>query len=148
MERRYHLHERPIPEGFQIFEERLPVSGIGFRKSEAASFAKASDSWLEWEREPGNTHDSNAIKIIGCSKGWFGTKHRFIGYVPKEVAEKVVYARLFHRMRPRLLKTYVGDQGFVEVLFQLLGPRSDIDSYRMDRPRNMQPYRKPRTKIA
>jgi hypothetical protein len=128
--RKYHLDEHEIAEGFQIFEERLEVAGVGFRKDDAAAFATAKEGWLELERDPGNKHDPNAIKVIGCNRGFFGTKRRFIGYVPKEVSRAVVEGGYWGQVRPRLLKTYVGDQGFVEVLFQLLGPKGKKYEFR------------------
>lgn len=120
---KYHLQEQEIPEGFQIFEDRLEVAGVSFRKSDAASFATSKNGWLELEREHGNKHDKNALKVIGCSKGFFGTKRRFIGYVPKDVAKKIVEGGFWGRIRLRLLKTYVSDGGFIEILFQILGPK-------------------------
>ena len=39
--RKYHLDEQDIPEGFQIFEDRLEVAGVRFRKEDAAAFASA-----------------------------------------------------------------------------------------------------------
>jgi hypothetical protein len=87
---KYHLQEQQIPDGFQIFEGRIEIVGVAFRKSEAASFAKSKNSWLELERDERNEYDRNALKIIGCSKGFFGTKRRFIGHVPRDVAKKIV----------------------------------------------------------
>ena len=63
--REYHLQDQKIPDGFQIFEDRLEVAGVSFRKSNAASFAKSGTKWLELERDHGNKHDINAIKVIG-----------------------------------------------------------------------------------
>jgi hypothetical protein len=128
--RKYHLDEQEIPEDFQIFEERLEVAGVSFRKEDAAAFATAKEGWLEFERELGNKHDSNAIRVIGCSKGLFGTKRRFIGYVPREVSRTVVEGGYWGQVRPRLLKTYVGDRGFVEILFQVLGPKGKKYEFR------------------
>jgi hypothetical protein len=128
--RKFHLDEQDIPDGFQIFEERLEVAGVSYRKQDAIAFATAKTLWLELEPDPGNKHDSNAIKVIGCSKGWFFTKRRFVGYVPKEVAKGIVEGGFFAQVRPRLLKTYVGDRGFVEILFQLLGPKGIKHEYR------------------
>lgn len=128
--RKYHLDEQDIPEGFQIFEDRLEVAGVSFRKEDAAAFAGKKDVWLELEREPGNKYDENAIKVIGCSKGFFGTKRRFIGYVPKEVSRVIVEGGYCGQIRPRLLKTYVGNQGYVEILFQILGPKVIKYQYR------------------
>lgn len=127
---KYHLDEQEIPDGFQIFEERLEVTGVSFRKEDAAAFATAKEGWLELERDPGNKHDPNAIKVNGCNKGFFGTKRRFIGYVPREVSRAIVEGGYWGQVRPRLLKTYVGDRGFVEILFQLLGPRGKKYEFR------------------
>ncbi len=128
--RNYHLGEQEIPDGFQIYEERLEVAGVSFRKEDAAAFATTNDGWLELERDAGNGHDPNAIKIIGCNKGFFGTKRRFIGYVPKEVSRAIVEGGYLNQIRPRLLKTYVGDSGFVEILFQILGPKGKKYEFR------------------
>ena len=126
----YHLGEQDIPEGFQIFEERLEVAGVGFRKEDAAAFASAKDGWLELQRDHGNQYDRNAIKVMGCNKGAFGIKRHFIGYVPKEVSKLIVEARTLDQIRPRLLKTFVGDRGFVEILFQILGPKGKKYEFR------------------
>ncbi|MEW6227889.1 MAG: hypothetical protein AB1700_07305, partial [Bacillota bacterium] len=75
--KKYHLQEQEIPEGFQIFEERLEVMGVKYRKQDATTFAQGKNIWLELERELSNEHDKNAIKVMGCSKGLFGTKRRF-----------------------------------------------------------------------
>jgi len=125
----YHLQDQEIPEGFQIFEDYLEVAGVSFRKGDATSFAKSGKKWLELERDNGNVHDKNAIKVIGCCKGFFGTKRRFIGYVPKDVAKLVVTNGFWDQVQPRLLKTYIGSGGFVEILFQLLGPKGKKYEY-------------------
>ncbi|MFZ2168318.1 MAG: HIRAN domain-containing protein [Methylococcaceae bacterium] len=126
----YHLGDKEIPEDLQIFEERLEVAGVNFRKEDASAFATAKNGWLELERELGNKHDPNAIKVIGCNKGFFGIKRRFIGYVPKEVSRLIVEGRYLNQIRPRLLRTYKGDLGFVEILFQILGPKGKKYEFR------------------
>lgn len=133
---KYHLQEQEIPEGFQIFEDRLEVAGISFRKGDAAAFAASKNGWLELERETDNKYDKNAIKVIGCSKGFFGTKRRFIGYVPKDVSKKVMEHGFWGKVKPRLFKTYIGDSGFVEILFQILGPKGQ--KYQFDPPRSQE----------
>lgn len=125
----YHLQDQKIPDGLQIFEERLEVAGVSFRKSDAASFAESGNGSLELERDQSNKHDKNAIKVIGCNEGFFGTKRRFIGYVPKDVAKLIVTNGFWGKIQPRLLKTYVGGGGFVEILFQILGPEGQKHKY-------------------
>jgi hypothetical protein len=46
MQRKYHLGCQEIPEGFQIFEERVEVMGVKYRKEDAASFALSKNQWL------------------------------------------------------------------------------------------------------
>ena len=58
-----------------------------------------------------------------------GTNRRFIGYVPKDVAKLVVTNGFWGEIQPRLLKTYVGGCGFVEILFQILGPKGEKYKY-------------------
>lgn len=119
-----------IAEGYQIYEDRLTPAGISFRKSDAAAFARSSNGWLELEPEPGNQHDKNAIKIIGCTKGVFWTKRRFVGYVPKEVSKNIVGQGFLPLVRPRLISTYSGRDGYVEILFQILGPKGRKKEYK------------------
>ena len=126
---KWHLKEQPIPKGFVIFEDRLDVTGIVYRKKDAAAFVNSNNIWLELEREENNKYDSNAIKIIGCSKGFLGTKRRFIGYVPKEVAATIVEKGFWGRVMARLLKTYLSENGFVAVMFQVLGPKGEKQEY-------------------
>lgn len=121
--RNYHLSELEIPVGFQIYEERLQVAGANFRKKDAIAFANSTGGWLELQQDPDNKYDRKAIKVIGCNKGFFGTKRRFIGYVPKAVAQAVIGGGFLPQILPRLLKTYVGYDDYVEILFQILGPK-------------------------
>lgn len=121
--KKFHLQEQEIPDGYMIFEERLEVAGIQFQKNAAISFSQNTEGcWLEFEREEDNKYDKNAIKVIGCRKSFFGNKRHFIGYVPKEISRLIVEGGYLKIVKPRLLKTYVSDNDFVEILFQLLGP--------------------------
>lgn len=109
----------PIPNGFQIFNARLSVAGIAHRRDDALRFADDSDQTLALEREPGNAYDANAIKVIGVTRG----TRRFIGYVPKEVAEEIVASGLADVVQPRLERIWRSGNGFVEVIFQIIGPK-------------------------
>jgi len=80
----------PIHDEYQIYERRLEVASIQYRKDEALKFTNGSHQVLELEREQNNKHDPNAIKIIGTSKGLFFTSRNMLGYVPKEVSKQIV----------------------------------------------------------
>jgi hypothetical protein len=68
----------PIPEGMHILSADREVMGIEHRLSDAVAFAKESSHKIEFEREPDNPHDKNAIKVIGISKRWFFFETRAI----------------------------------------------------------------------
>jgi hypothetical protein len=128
MKKEYHLSEQPIPDDFQIFEDRLDIAGIQHRKIDAVKFISSKEQWLEFERDEKNKFDLNAIKVKGCTKGLFGTKKRFVGFVPSDVASRIVYFGI-EECKPRLLKTYLGDSGFVEIKFQVIGPKGKKKDY-------------------
>lgn len=132
---KYHLDD--IPDGFQIFEERLEIAGVSYHRDEAAKFIRGNDLWLEFERDAANPHDKNAIKITGCSKGLFGINRYFLGYVPADVARAVVEGDYFEKVRPRLLKTYLGATGYAEILFQILGPKGERFIYERADPESL-----------
>jgi hypothetical protein len=107
----------------------LSVAGIGFRKHHASAFIRASEGYLELERENDNPHDENAIKIIGCYKGFFSTKRRMLGYVPKETSARIVKNGFWDQVKPRLLMTYLGRDDYVEILFQIIGPKKEMKRF-------------------
>lgn len=131
MHKQYHLADYPMPEGFRIYRDRVPVKRVTLRKPDAAAFCKGAGKQLALEREPNNQHDPSAIRVIGSWRGWFSRKERMLGYVPAEEAAKLVQLDLAAHVLPRLLKTYLGADGFVEIEFQIIGPK---DLYRTFSP--------------
>jgi hypothetical protein len=123
--RKHHLQSQPIPEGYQIFEDQIPVAGIDRRRAAAKHFIQGREQALELEREPTNPKDTNAIRVMACHRGWFLRRRRMIGYLPRSIAEQVVEGGFWGKLKPRLAMTYLNDAGFVEVVFQLLGPKGE-----------------------
>jgi len=130
LQKQYHLGSSPIPAGFRIYFERLSVMGVGMedRKANASDFCQASGQSLAMVPDPTNKHDRNAIKIFGEWKGWFRRKREFLGYVPAETAATLAQPGVVDHVRPRLLKTYVSSDGFVEIEFQIIGPKELYES--------------------
>ncbi len=118
------------PKDYQIYETELEVSGIQYRREEAAKFAKGSDHTLELEREPDNTHDKNAIKVFGISKGLFFAHRLLLGYVQKDVSKFIVENNLWEFIRPRLRHIFIGDNDYALVTFDIVGPKEKIKQYR------------------
>lgn len=117
----------PIPEGMQIYDGG-EVSGIHYHKAAAARFIRGKEHQLELVREPTNRHDPNAIRIIGSVKGLFGRKRLFIGYVPAEIAKRMVHTGVMGSVIPRLRYLRL-DGEYVTVSFEILGPKSTIEKY-------------------
>jgi hypothetical protein len=111
----------PIPSGYQIYANNLPIAGIKYRKAEAIRFANSSNPELGLEREPNNEHDPNAIKLIGVS----GSSKYFIGYIPKDLSEQIVSTGLFDSVKPRLARIYIGKNDFIDIQYQIIGPKAN-----------------------
>lgn len=128
--KKYHLREQEqkIPDGFQIYDERLEVAGIQHRRDAAAQFVSQTNQWLEFESEPLNNYDPNAIKILGCYQQNNENIKLHVGYVPASIAKQITNFSA-DECKARLLKTYIGESGYVEILFQVLGPKGRIEEY-------------------
>ena len=106
-----------IPKDYQIFTSNILVAGITFRNSDALRFINGSEQTLELERELNNPHDKNAIKVIGITP----SSRYFVGYVPQEVSEQIIETGLLDKIKLRLARTYQGDNGYIEIQFQIIG---------------------------
>ena len=134
--RMYHLADQPIPAGYRLFADRLEVAGITHHRTDAEKFIRSERKWLEFRRELGNPHDPNAIEIMGCTQGLFGVRRRPLGYIPRETAKAMVDANVDGIIRPRLLKTYISPSGFLEILFQIIGPKESFDAPIVPEPKD------------
>ena len=101
-----------MPKGMRLWSAAEEVSGIHYHISNARAFAKGNNPELRFEPEPGNLHDSNAIKVIGIYKGWFYTYSKFIGYVAAETAACIAEHDMIGNILPRLKNIWWG--GYVE----------------------------------
>jgi len=52
-----------------------------------------------------------------------------LGYVPAEVSEQIVGSQMFDVVRPRLEHTYESKDGFIDIIFQVLGPKERKQQY-------------------
>lgn len=115
----------PIPKGYQIYQAGLIVAGISFKKENAAKFFASSNHALEFKRDPANQYDKNAIEVIGvCDAGRYP-----IGYVEAALAKYLVDRSLEGVVRPRLMRVYSGADGYMEVSYQVIGPRAEKHRY-------------------
>jgi hypothetical protein len=117
----YFLESFPadVPDGQSVFMSTIEVSGIFFRKQNANKFIDGINHCLEFEKEPTNEHDKNAIKIIGVSNNL----RYFIGYLPKEISLHIAEKNLFELVTPSLSSIRRSRDGYIEVIFRIIGPK-------------------------
>jgi len=125
-DRRWFLPD--IPEGMQIFESDVSPAGAFFKNPDVAVFAKAKCPSLGLQRDPSNKYDPNAIKIIGYAKGFFGRRKYELGFLPKEIARRIVQGGFWGQVQTRLRALRYGE--YKEVRFEILGPKGRLKGYR------------------
>jgi hypothetical protein len=113
----------------QIFEHGVEVAGVNNRLHDARKFVKRSRRRIYLERVPDNKHDSNSIRVIGKSKGWFFEKNKCIGYVPTDIAEKLVLAEMEDKVTARLQLVSIEDRNSIGIRFDILGPKDYYKKY-------------------
>jgi hypothetical protein len=111
------IYNPEIPDGLQIYESYIVPAGAYWKNPDVLEFiAGGMKQSLELEREPKNQYDSNAIKIIGL----ISTKRYHIGYLPAEMAKKIVLGKFWPNVKARL--RMVQAREYINVKFDLLGP--------------------------
>jgi hypothetical protein len=120
----FNFHD-PIPTGYQIYIKNADIVGIKHRKMDFLRFALSDEQGLELEPEPNNPADQNAIKVIGTAK----TGRYFIGYVPREDAKQIVNSGLAADVRARLVRIFIGKNGYVDIRWQIIGPKKDKQKF-------------------
>ena len=124
------LQESEVPHGYQIYEQRLSIAGVHFYRGQALSFCKRGKKRLEFIFNRENQHEKNAIAVTGFSKGIFSKEKQYLlGYIPKEITNKILNAGLEHEVIPRLERIYIGDKVFLDIVFQVLGKEESKDKY-------------------
>ena len=114
---------------FQMFENATAIAGALHRKSECGNFIAGKGHSIVWRQGPGNTHDPNAIQIIGTTKGMFSSKQHIIGYVPAEIAARIANGDWFSRLIPRLRYLRLTNDGYITIEFDIIGPKGEKKAY-------------------
>lgn len=129
MQKEYWPGDCSYPDTHRIYEERLSIAGVHHYRDDAASFCRSREKSIYLQLDAANAYDKNAIKIMGRWKGFWGIKIKIIGYVDAVTAAKIAALNLQNEIFPRLLKTYVGHDDYVEILYQIVGPKDRYKEY-------------------
>lgn len=109
------------PDGVQIFVPAMQPAGAYYQNyPDARKFVRGRRLALELKRDPGNPHDSNAIKIIGVVRGLIFKRRYHIGYLPADIARKIVQGGFWPNVGADLRTVQWGEYTTVE--FDLYGP--------------------------
>lgn len=118
-----------IPKGMRIFEQDVEVAGVKRHYYYAKKFVSGSKRSIYLQRGSDRNCDPNAIRVIGKSKGRFFEVKRCIGYVPANVAKKLVIAGLEDKVKARLQLIDTPGKDSTYIRFVLLGSIDDYEKY-------------------
>ena len=114
--------------GMRIFEHSVDVA-VNNRIRAARNFAKRRKRRIYLSRVTDYTADTRAIRIIGKSKGWFLDKSACIGYVPPDIAEKLLRTNMDDKVKVRLHMISIDKRHSVTIRFDMFGPKDDFEKY-------------------
>lgn len=120
-----------IPEGYRVYERDFEVAGIQYRK---ANFVKVMKKGalvtFSLRPESENPKDENAIQVRGARKSFLGTIDKHIGYIPAPIASHISDSNTLDHVKIRPKKLYVNENGFVEFVVDLIGPKERYEQYK------------------
>jgi len=118
-----------VPDGYRIFEREFPVAGVQHHKQNFFKVVKSGNVDFRMQAEPSNQHDPNAIAVFGARKSLFGRVEKKIGYIPAEIASQLGDAELTGQVVLRPKSLYISDDGYIDLKFDLLGPKELYEQY-------------------
>jgi hypothetical protein len=113
----------------QIYEHGVEVAEVNKRLHHAWKFAKRSKRRIFLERTSDHKFTPYAIRVIGKSKGWFFERRKCIGYVPADVAVKLIDTGIEDKVMAHLQLISINNKHSVEIRFDILGPKNDYKKY-------------------
>ena len=124
------IFKSPIPAGMEVFEYGVEVAGVSKRAHQALKFAKRNKRRIYLERVPDDRRAQNTIRVIGKSRGWFLERRKCIGYVPADIARRLVLNGMEDKVKTRLQLVSIDDKKSIEIRFDILGSKDNYDKYR------------------
>jgi hypothetical protein len=117
----------PIPAGYQIFDARIEVAGLAYQRKDVLRYIRTEEEHkLEFKPDPTNAYDKHAIKVVGI----VGAKRYHLGFLPADIAKRLAVLGLVDKVIARLERAYAGENDYVSVIVQVLGPKALLKAYR------------------
>ena len=92
----------------------------------AKKFVRRRKRRIYLQRESDNKDKSITINVIGKSRGWFFESRKCIGFVPEDVASKLVFNEM-EKIKARLQLIAIEDSDYISIRIDILGP---LDIYK------------------
>lgn len=113
--------------GMRVFEHGVDVA-VNKRIRAARNFAKRHKRSIYLSRVRGAV-ETHPIRVIGKSKGWFFEKRECIGYVPPDIADKLLRTNMDNKVKLHLHMISIDDKHSISVRFDIFGPKNDYEEY-------------------
>jgi hypothetical protein len=111
-----------------VFEHGIEVA-VNKHFHAAKNFAKRHKRRIYLHRVTNHLHDPSVIRVIGKSKGWFFEKNQCIGYVPADIADKLVRTDTEDKVEVRLQMISINRKQSIAIRFDILGTKDDYKKY-------------------
>lgn len=126
------IFKSSIPTGMRVFEYGIDVVEVNNRHRAARKFVRRSKRRVYLQRISDHKDDPRAIRVIGKSKGWFFHMSECIGYVPAEIASKLMDADMQDKVIARLQSISIHDKRSIGIRLDILGTEDDYTKYCSD----------------
>lgn len=133
---------RPLQTGNRYFKSAIPkgmrlytttrVVGTSYRLEDVLAWSTTKKQHLQLSGDPNNKHDKNAIMVIGSCRTRKGEQHVQLGFVERELAERIASMRVkgVIDLRARLKCIWIGDNADqASIEFDLLGPKEHYKDF-------------------
>ena len=118
-----------IPIGMRVFEHGVDVTKVNGRYHAARGFVKRHKRRIYLDRTTDNNDVPSAIRVIGKSKGWFFERSKCIGYLPADIADKLIRTNLEDKVKARIQTILIDDKHTLNIRFDIFGPMDDYEKY-------------------
>jgi hypothetical protein len=117
-----------IPPDMRVFEHDI-VAEVNERHYAAIKFVNRHKRRIYLEGITDDKGKPKAIRLIGKSKGWFFERSKCIGYLPANIATKLIRANVQTKVIAQLQMIVVYDKHTLNIRFDILGPTDNFETY-------------------
>jgi hypothetical protein len=115
--------------GMLVFEHSVDVTEVNERHHAARKFVKRHKRRIYLDRITDQKNVPSAIRVIGKSKGWFFERSKCIGYLPADIADKLIRTNLGNKVKVQIHMILIDDKATLNIRFDIFGPKDDYEKY-------------------